>query len=60
LDLTAGDGEGIGSLYFKNLTDGDTAFHTVSGMINRPLGLVLSACATARAAVNLMPFPGSQ
>ena len=39
LDFTAGDGEGIGSLYFKNLTDGDTTFHTVSGMINRPLGL---------------------
>lgn len=39
LNFTAGDGEGIGSLYFKNLTDGDTTFHTVSGMINRPLGL---------------------
>lgn len=39
LDFTAGNGEGIGSLYFKNLTDGDTTFHTVSGMLNRPLGL---------------------
>jgi hypothetical protein len=39
LDFTAGDGEGNGSLYYKNLSDGDTSFHTVSGMINRPLGL---------------------
>lgn len=39
LDFTAGNGEGIGSLYFQNLTDGDTTFHTVSGVINRPLGL---------------------
>jgi len=39
LDFTAGNGEGSGSLYFKNLTDGDTTFHTVSGVINRPLGL---------------------
>jgi hypothetical protein len=39
LDFTAGDGEGTGSLYYKNLTDGDTTFRTVSGMINRSLGL---------------------
>ena len=39
LDFTAGNGAGVGSLYYKNLTDGDTSFHTVSGMINRPLGL---------------------
>lgn len=39
LNFRAADGEGIGSLYFMNLTDGDTAFHTVSGVRNRPLGL---------------------
>ncbi len=39
LDFTAANGEGTGSLYFMNLTDGDTAFHTVSGLQNQPLGL---------------------
>lgn len=39
LNFMAADGEGTGSLYFMNLTDGDTAFHTVSGLRNRPLGL---------------------
>ena len=39
LDFTAASGEGTGSLYFMNLTDGDTVFHTVSGLRNQPLGL---------------------
>jgi hypothetical protein len=39
LDFTAANGDGTGSLYFMNLTDGDTAFHTVSGLRNQPLGL---------------------
>lgn len=39
LDFTANDGEGSGSLYFMNLTDHDSSFHTVSGMRDRPLGL---------------------
>lgn len=39
LDFTADGGEGLGSLYFMNLTDHDTSFHIVSGMRDRPLGL---------------------
>ncbi|MCB1132652.1 MAG: hypothetical protein KDN05_16110 [Verrucomicrobiae bacterium] len=40
MDFTAGSGDGIGSLYFKNLNQGDKSFHIVSGMVNRPLGLL--------------------
>lgn len=40
MDFTAAGGDGTGSLYFKNLTDHDATFHTVSGMLNRPLGLL--------------------
>jgi hypothetical protein len=39
MDFTANDGDGIGSLYFMNLSDGDTSFHSVIGMRDRPLGL---------------------
>jgi hypothetical protein len=39
MDFTAAEGDGTGSLYFMNLTDGDKFYHTVSGMLNRPLGL---------------------
>lgn len=39
MDFTANAGDGTGSLYFKNLSQGDHSFHTVSGMVNRPLGL---------------------
>jgi hypothetical protein len=39
LDFAAGDGEGTGSLYFLNLTDGDTVFQTLPGLTNQPLGL---------------------
>jgi hypothetical protein len=39
LDFTANGGDGLGSLVFKNLTDGDTGFHSVPGVRNQPLGL---------------------
>lgn len=39
MDFTADSGEGMGSLYFMNLTDHDTSFHIVSGMRDRSLGL---------------------
>lgn len=39
MDFTANDGDGIGSLYFMNLSDGDTSYHSVTGMRDRPLGL---------------------
>jgi hypothetical protein len=39
MGFTANGGEGTASLYFTNLTDGDSGFHTVSGLRNRPLGL---------------------
>lgn len=39
LNFTAANGEGTGTLYFMNLTDGDTRFHTVSGLRDQPLGL---------------------
>jgi hypothetical protein len=39
LDFTANDGGGLGTLVFKNLTDGDTGFHSVPGVRSQPLGL---------------------
>lgn len=39
MNLTANDGDGLGTLAFQNLTDSDTAFHTVPGVRNQPLGL---------------------
>ncbi len=39
MDFTASGGDGLGTLVFKNLTDGDTGFHTVPGVRNQPLGL---------------------
>lgn len=40
LDFTANGGDGVGTLLFRNLTDGDTGFHSVPGVHNRPLGLL--------------------
>ena len=39
MDFTANAGDGIGSLYFKNLSQNDSSFHSVSGTRNVPLGL---------------------
>jgi hypothetical protein len=39
LDFTAANGEGTGSLYYLNLSDGDTTFNAVAGLQDRPLGL---------------------
>ena len=39
IDFTAANGEGTGSLYYMNLSDGDTTFHSVAGLQDRPLGL---------------------
>ena len=39
MNFTDNGREGTASLYFMNLTDGDSGFHTVSGLRNRPLGL---------------------
>jgi hypothetical protein len=39
IDFTANSGDGIGSLYFKNLSQNDSSFHSVSGTRNRPLGI---------------------
>ena len=39
MDFTANGGDGVGSLYFKNLSQNDTSFHSVSGTRNVPLGL---------------------
>ena len=39
LNFTSANGEGTGSLYYMNLSDGNTSFHTVAGLINQPLGL---------------------
>ena len=39
MNLPANDGDGTGTLYFKNLTDGNVNWHTVSGLRTRPLGL---------------------
>jgi hypothetical protein len=39
LDFTADGGEGTGSLYYMNLTDGDTVFQAVAGLTDLPLGL---------------------
>ncbi len=40
LDFTANGGDGLGTLLFRNLTDGDTGFHSVPGVRNQPLGLL--------------------
>ncbi len=39
VDLTAANGAGTGSLYYLNLSDGDTIFQPVAGLQDRPLGL---------------------
>jgi len=39
VNFTAANGEGTGSLYYMNLSDGDTIFHSVAGLQDRPLGL---------------------
>ncbi len=39
MDFTANGGDGLGTLAFKNLTDGDTGFHTVPGVRSQPLEL---------------------
>ena len=39
MDFTANEGDGVGTLGFKNLTDGDTSFHSVPGVRNQSLGL---------------------
>ncbi|MCF7848355.1 MAG: hypothetical protein K9M45_05845 [Kiritimatiellales bacterium] len=39
IDFTAGEGKGTGSLYYMNLTDGDTVFQAVAGLTDLPLGL---------------------
>ncbi len=39
VDFTAANGEGTGSLYYRNLSDGDTDFQAVAGLQDRPLGL---------------------
>jgi hypothetical protein len=47
-------GDGSGSVYFVNLTDHDTAFHSVRGMRDKPLGLKRLAASTAPAHWNAM------
>lgn len=39
VNFTAGGGEGTGSLYYMNLTDGDTVFHAATGLSGLSLGL---------------------
>ena len=39
MDLTANSGDGSGSLYYKNLTDGDSGYTAVSGLQNIDLNL---------------------
>jgi hypothetical protein len=39
IDFTADDGEGSATLKFRNLTDGDTVYQSVSGLLDRPLGM---------------------
>ncbi|MCC6821290.1 MAG: hypothetical protein IT579_11215 [Verrucomicrobia subdivision 3 bacterium] len=39
VDFTAASGEGTGSLYYLNLSDGDTTFQAVAGLQDRSLGL---------------------
>ena len=39
VNFTAASGEGTGSLYYLNLSDGDTTFQAVAGLQDRPLGL---------------------
>jgi hypothetical protein len=54
IDFTANDGDGSGSLYFMNLTDNDTAFHSVTNMRDKPLGLKRLAAGAAPAHWNAM------
>jgi hypothetical protein len=54
MDFTANGGDGIGSLYFKNLSQGDTTFHSVSGTRNVPLGLTRLPAAAGPARWNAM------
>jgi hypothetical protein len=39
MDFTANAGDGIGSLHFKNLSQNDSSFHSLSGTRQVPLGL---------------------
>lgn len=39
MDLTANSGDGSGSLFYKNLTDGETSYAAVTGMQDMSLGL---------------------
>lgn len=54
MDFTASGGDGIGSLYFKNLSQNDTSFHSVSGTRNVPLGLTRLSAAAAPAHWNAL------
>jgi len=45
-DFTAGGGAGLGSLYYQNLTRGDTIFSPVAGLQNIPLNLTAAPPAT--------------
>jgi hypothetical protein len=54
MDFTANSGDGIGSLYFKNLSQNDTSFHSVSGTRNVPLGLTRLTAAAGPAHWNAM------
>lgn len=39
INFTANSGDGSASLYFKNLSDGNTFYETATGVRNKPLGL---------------------
>jgi len=39
IDFTGAEGEGVASLYFLNLSDGDTVYRSVSGLRDLPLGM---------------------